>query len=131
MVPRVLADNQDKLPAIKFYKNAVADIVCGRKTLEPRPRSMPWIRRLEQAGYAALTYGPRFGTPAVFAVARITDITIRPFGTADACDLGRIGSTWRGRAPEAFADEYTRWFAKELAKGYPVAWISFEVVERR
>ncbi len=116
------------LPAIKFFKDAVEDILAGRKTLEPRPRSLSWIRRLEKAGQASLTYGPRFGAPTVFATARIIDITIRPFDSATPEDLRHIGYGWATRSCEEFVLEYTRWFTKELEKGYPVAWISFEVI---
>ena len=125
----VIGDRQH-LPAIKFYKDAVEDILCGRKTLEPRPRSLSWINRLERAGRAELTYGPRFGPPTVFGLARITDITLRPFNNATTDDLSRIGGSWAECTVEAFVEEYTRWFARELARGYPVAWISFEVVEK-
>jgi hypothetical protein len=116
------------LPAIKFFKDAVEDILAGRKTLEPRPRSLSWIRRLEKVGQASLTYGPRFGAPTVFATARITDITVRSFDSATPEDLGRIGYDWSNRSREEFVAEYTCWFARELEKGYPVAWISFEVI---
>lgn len=121
-------DPSAKLPVIKFYKDAVADILTGRKTLEPRPRSATWIRRLEQAGYAALSYGPRYGAPIVFARVRITDVTLRPFDSATNADLARIGGPWPECPLEQFIDEYQRWFVKELAKGYPVAWISFQVI---
>lgn len=117
------------IPAIKFFKDAVEDVLAGHKTLEPRPRTVAWIKRLERAGRASLTYGPRFGAPTVFATARITDITIRSFETATSEDLERIGTAWRGENPERFVREYTRWFEKQLTKGYPVAWISFEVVQ--
>ncbi|MGH3889933.1 MAG: ASCH domain-containing protein [Pseudonocardiaceae bacterium] len=118
------------LPAIKFFKNAVEDILAGRKTLEPRPRSLSWIRRLEKVGQASLTYGPRFGAPTFFATARITDITLRSFDTATPEDLRRIGYNWTNRSCEEFVAEYTRWFARELEKGYPVAWISFQVIDQ-
>lgn len=121
--------SQAAIPAIKFFKDAVEEVLAGHKTLEPRPRTHEWIKRLERAGHASLTYGPRFGAPTVFAAARITDITIRPFETATLQDLERIGTAWRGESTERFIREYTRWFEKELAKGYPVAWISFEVVQ--
>lgn len=116
------------LPAIKFFKDAVDDILTGRKTLEPRPRSLPWIRRLEKVGQASFTYGPRFGVPTIFATACITDITVRPFDTVTLEDLRRIGYDWADRSREEFVMEYTRWFARELEKNYPVAWIGFEVV---
>lgn len=120
---------QVAIPAIKFFKDAVDDVLAGNKTLEPRPRTVAWIKRLERAGRASLTYGPRFGAPTVFATARITDITIRSFETATSQDLERIGAAWRGENPERFIREYTRWFEKELTKGYPVAWISFKVMQ--
>lgn len=126
MTPPV-PSQQAAIPVIKFYKDAVADILAGHKTLEPRPRSTSWIKRLERAGYASLTYGPRFGAPTVFATARIIEITIRSFETATAQDLARIGTDWHGKNTEQFVREYTRWFEKELAKGYPVAWIRFEI----
>lgn len=116
------------IPAIKFFKDAVDDVLAGRKTLEPRPRTLAWIKRLERAGFASLTYGPRFGAPTVFATARITDITIRPFETATEKDLERIGAAWHDESPERFIREYTQWFRTELAKGYPVAWIGFEIL---
>lgn len=116
------------LPVIKPFKDAVADILAGRKTLEPRPRSLSWIRRLEKVGQASFMYGPRFGAPTVFAIARITDITVRPFDSATPEDLTHIGYDWTERGCEEFVVEYTNWFAKELAKNYPVAWIRFAVI---
>ena len=116
------------LPAIKFFKDAVEDILAGRKTLEPRPRSPSWTSRLEKVGQASFTYGPRFGAPTVFATARIIDITVRPFDSATLDDLRRIGYDWANRSREEFVTEYTSWFTRELEKGYPVAWISFEVI---
>ncbi|MBV9728701.1 MAG: ASCH domain-containing protein [Pseudonocardiales bacterium] len=116
------------LPAIKFFKDAIEDILAGRKTLGPRPRSLSWTRRLEKVGQALLTYGPRFGAPTVFAVVRITDITVRPFDSVTLEDLMHIGYDWADRGCEEFVAEYTRWFTKELEKNYPVAWISFEVI---
>jgi ASCH domain-containing protein len=124
----ITAPTQQAFPAIKFFKDSVEDILAGYKTLEPRPRTLAWIRRIERAGHASLTYGPRFGPPTIFATARITDITMRPFETATVEDLKRLGRDWRGESPERFVVEYVRWYANELAKGYPVAWISFEIV---
>ncbi len=127
-VPR--ASSGAVVPAIKFFKDAVEDILTGRKTLEPRPRSASWIERLEKVRRASLTYGPRFGAPTVFATARIIDVAVRPFESVTVEDLARIGYGWSDRSCEEFVVEYTRWFAKELEKGYPVAWISFEVIDR-
>lgn len=118
------------LPAVKFFKDAVEDILAGRKTLEPRPRSLSWIRRLEKVGQALFTYGPRFGAPTIFATARIVDITVRPFGSVTPEDLRRIGYDWANRSCEEFVAEYTRWFTRELERNYPVAWISFEVIDQ-
>lgn len=115
-------------PSIKFFKDAVEDILAGRKTLEPRPRSLSWIRRIEKVEKVSFTYGPRFGASTVFATARITDITVRSFDSVTPEDLRRIGYDWADRSCEEFVAEYTRWFAKELEKNYPVAWISFEVL---
>lgn len=131
LVDRVSRDSTPVVvPVIKFFKDAVEDILAGRKTLEPRPRSPSWIERLGKAGQASLTYGPRFGAPTVFATARITDVAVRPFESVTIEDLARIGYGWSDRSCEEFVAEYTRWFAKELEKGYPVAWISFEVIHR-
>lgn len=115
------------LPAIKFLKRTVPDILDGSKTLEARPRSEPWIRRIRDAPRARLTYGPMRGAPTVFAVARICSVEVRGFGTATQDDLGRIGPDWAGRGTEDFTAAYADWYAKELARGYAVAWISFEV----
>ena len=107
------------LPAIKFFKDAVEDILAGRKTLEPRPRSTSWTSRLEKVGQASFTYGPRFGAPTVFATARIINITVRPFGSATPDDLRRIGYNWANRSREEFVAEYTSWFTRELEIGLP------------
>lgn len=118
------------LLTIKFFKDAVEDILAGRKTLEPRPRSLSWIGRLEKVGQASFAYGPRFGVPTIFATARITDVTVRSFDSVTPEDLMRIGYDWADRSREEFVAEYTRWFTRELEKNYPVAWISFEVVDQ-
>lgn len=118
------------LPTIKFFKDAVEDILAGRKTLEPRSRSLSWIRRFEKVEQALLTYGPRFGAPTVFATARIVDITVRPFDSVTHEDLMRVSYDWADRSCEEFVAEYTRWFVRELDKNYPVAWISFEVIDQ-
>lgn len=125
----ITAPARQAFPAIKFFKDSVADILAGHKTLGPRPRTrtLAWIRSIERAGYASLTYGPRLGPPTIFATARVTDITMRPFETATAEDLKRLDRDWRGENPERFVIEYMRWYAKELTKGYPVAWISIEI----
>lgn len=117
----------DKLPAIKFLKQTVPDILSGAKTLEVRPRSQGWIERLRTAERARLTYGPRMGTPTTFAIGRILDIDVRGFATATRTDVDRIGAEWVGRDVATFVSEYTEWYAAELAKDYPVVWISFAV----
>ncbi len=119
----------DQLPAVKFFKSAVADILSGAKTLEPRPRSAAWVKRAATSDRARLTYGPRRGAPTVFAVARVVEVVVRPFETATQEDVDRVGSDWKGRDPAEFIAVYTDWYRKELDKGYPVAWISFEVEE--
>jgi hypothetical protein len=116
-----------KFPAIKFFKNTAAEILEGRKTLEPRPRSPAWITRVQGASHARLTYGPMMGAATVFAVARIDSVEIRGFGTATRADIDRIGHGWPGRTVDDFVQTYTGYFAAELAKGYEVAWIRFTV----
>lgn len=118
------------LPRIKFFKEAVPEILDGRKTLEARARSEGWINKLELASHAALTSGPRFGQPTTFAVARILDVDRRPFDTASVEDLQQLGGDWASRTVELFVEEYTAWFARELERGYQVAWIRFEVAEQ-
>jgi len=118
------------VPQIKFYKDAVPDILSGRKTLEPRPRSPQWIARIAESELVDLTYGPRIGVPKIFASAEILKVDTRPFETATKEDLIQIGLSWQDKTPEEFVEEYTKWFAKDLAKGYPVAWIYFKLKER-
>lgn len=115
------------LPAIKFLKRTVPEILDGSKTLEARPRSEPWIGRIRDADQARLTYGPMRGAPTVFAVARIRSVEVRGFETATQEDLVRIGPEWAGRGAADFTAAYADWYAKEQARGYAVAWISFEV----
>ena len=115
------------LPPIKFLKRTVPDIMDGSKTLEARPRSEPWIRKIQESERARLTYGPMMGAPTVFAVARILAVQVRGFETATREDIDRIGAQWAGRDAGEFAAAYAEWYAKDLAKGYAVAWISFEV----
>lgn len=117
-------------PQIKFYKDAVPDILSGRKTLEPRPRSPQWIARIADSKLVDLTYGPRIGVPKVFASAEILNVDTRPFETATIEDLVQIALGWQDKSPEEFIQEYTKWFAKDLAKGYPVAWIYFKLKEK-
>jgi hypothetical protein len=117
-----------RLPAIKFFKDAVDDILSGAKTLEPRPRSEAWIRKISASSKVRMTYGPRMGAPFTFAVAAVLDVAVRGLETATQEDVDRIGSTWKGKDPAFFIREYTAWYRKELDKGYPVAWISFEVI---
>lgn len=42
----------------------------------------------------------------------------------------RVSYDWADRSCEEFVAEYTRWFVRELDKNYPVAWISFEVIDQ-
>ncbi len=72
----------EKSLQIKFYKDAVPDILCGKKTLEPIPRSLAWIQRIANAKEVDLTYGPRIGVPTIFARAKIIKVETRPFETA-------------------------------------------------
>lgn len=121
--------NSERVPQIKFYKDAVPDIVSGQKTLEPRPRSPRWIERISNTKEADLTYGPRIGVPTIFARAEIVKVETRPFETATQEDLEKIALGWQDKTPKEFIEEYTKWFSKELAKGYPVAWIYFKLIE--
>lgn len=115
-------------PQIKFYKDVTPDILAGRKTLEPRPRSHAWIERIEKAGIVDLTYGPRMGAPTIFATARIVNIEIKPFTETTRADLDKIGYGWSKRTIKEFIKEYTKWYTKDLEKGYPVAWIEFQLI---
>lgn len=117
-------------PQIKFYKDAVPDILSGRKTLEPRPRSPKWISTIAESQLVDLTYGPRIGVPKIFASAEILKVETRPFETATMDDLIQIALGWQDKTPEEFIAEYTKWFANDLAKGYPVAWIYFKLKEK-
>jgi len=119
-----------KIPQIKFYKDAVPDILSGKKTLEPRPRSPRWIEKITNSKEAELTYGPRIGVPTVFAKAEILEVETRPFETATREDLDQVALGWEDKEPYEFVDEYTKWFSKDLAKGNPVAWIRFKVKEK-
>lgn len=116
-------------PQIKFYKDAVPDILSGRKTLEPRPRSPQWIAKIADSKLVDLTYGPRIGVPKIFASAEILKVDTRPFETATMEDLTQIALGWQDKTAEEFVAEYTKWFAKDLTKGYPVAWIYFKLNE--
>lgn len=118
-----------KRAQIKFYKDAVPDIVSGEKTLEPRPRSLQWIDRISQADLVDLTWGPRVGKPHIFATAKIEKVETRPFETATTKDLKQIALGWQDKTPNEFIKEYNRWFASQLSKGYPVAWVYFKVVK--
>ncbi len=117
-------------PQIKFYKDAVPDIVLGNKTLEPRPRNLKWINRIMEANEVDFTFGPRFGVPKIFATAQILKVEIRPFETTTKEDLIRIALEWQNKTPEEFIKTYNSWFAKDLAKGYAVAWIYFKLKEK-
>lgn len=116
-------------PQIKFYKNAVPDILSGKKTLEPRPRSPQWIAKIAGSKLVDLTYGPRIGAPKIFAVAEILKVDIRPFETTTKKDLDQVALGWQNKTPKEFVNEYSRWFEKFLVKGYPVAWIYFKLKE--
>lgn len=115
-------------PQIKYLKSQVPDILSGAKTLDPRPRSPQWIDRIENAGTVNLTWGPRFKPPQIFAIAKIEKIEIRPFETIKEEDIPKIGSHWVDKTKEDFIKDYSEWYAKELAKGYPVAWIYFRLI---
>ena len=116
-------------PQIKFYKDAVFDILSEKKTLEPRPRSPQWIAKITDSKLVDLTYGPRIGIQKIFASAEILKVEIRPFESTTREDLIHIALGWQNKTIEEFVTEYTKWFAKDLIKGYQVAWISFKLRE--
>src|SRR3989344_4908588 len=120
---------QSRKPQLKFFKEQVHFILDGYKTLEPRPRSHRWIERISNAEEIELTYGPRFRPPKIFAVAKIEKIEVRPFDTVTKDDLIRISRGWEGKNSDEFAEVHNKWYAKELAKGYPVAWIYFKLTD--
>jgi len=117
-------------PQLKFLKNQVKYVISGNKTLEPRPRSIRWINIFEKAEMVDLTFGPRFRMPVVFATAKLTKVEIRPFETVTRDDLRQISRGWEEKDPKEFMEVHNKWYANELAKGYPVAWIYFEIVKR-
>lgn len=117
-------------PQLKFLKDQIGYVMDGSKTLEPRPRSQRWIQRILQADEIELTYGPRFSPPRVFAIAKIEKVEVRPFETTTKDDLIRISRGWEDKKSEEFIQVHNEWYAKELAKGYPIVWIYFEVIER-
>lgn len=118
------------IPQIKFYKDAAPDILSGKKTLEPRPRSTRWIGKISEAKYVNFTYGPRIGTPKIFARAEILNVETRPFESIRPKDLTKVGLGWKNKTPHEFIEEYKKWFSKELKRGYPVAWIYFRIVKK-
>lgn len=119
----------ERRPQLKFLKDQVGYVLDGKKTLEPRPRSHQWIDRLSEAEEIELTYGPRFAPPKVFARAKIEGIEVRPFETVTQEDLEQISRGWEDKTPEEFARVHNEWYAKELAKGYPVVWVYFKIIK--
>lgn len=115
---------------LKFLKDQIGYVLDGSKTLEPRPRSQRWIQQIMQADEIELTWGPRFSPPRVFAIAKIERVEVRPFETTTKEDLLRISRGWEDKQPGEFIQIHNEWYAKELAKGYPVVWVYFEVTER-
>ena len=125
-----MTDKEKRNPQLKFFKGQVGYVLSGAKTLEPRPRSIQWIKQFEKADLIDLTFGPRFRMPMVFATARLIKVETRPFETVTRDDLRQISRSWEDKDPHEFAEVHNKWYAKELGKGYPVAWIYFEIVER-
>lgn len=107
-------------PQLKFFKNQIQYILEGKKTLEPRPRSDQWIKKISKADEIDLTYGPRFGSPFVFATAKLLKVEVRPFETTTKQDLIQISRGWEERTTDEFIKEHNEWFAKEIASGYAV-----------
>jgi len=123
------AQNSNKRPQLKFLKDQVGCVLNGSKTLEPRPRSRRWIERISKVDEIELTYGPRFSPPKVFALAKLEKVEVRPFETTTKGDLIRISRGWKHKEPEEFIKVHNEWYSKELAKGYPVVWIFFRIIE--
>lgn len=117
----------ERLPQLKFLKDQIGFVLDGSKTLEPRPRSLRWIEKMLDSNKIELTWGARFAPPRVFAVARLEKVEVRPFETTTMDDLKRISRGWEDKTPEEFVRVHNEWYAKELSKGYPVAWIYFSV----
>ncbi len=121
---------EQKKIQLKFLKNQIGHVLDGSKTLEIRPRSRNWIERIAGAELIDLTYGARFKPPVIFATARLIKIEVRPFESTKKEDLERLSIRWKDKEPQEFIDVHNEWYKKELNKGYPVAWIHFEVVEK-
>ena len=68
--------------------------------------------------------------PRIFARAKVEKVEVRPFETTTKEDLKKISRGWEEREPQEFIEEHNVWYAKELSRGYPVAWIYFRVVEK-
>lgn len=117
----------ERLSQLKFLKDQIGFVLDGSKTLEVRPRSDKWIQKMLNSSRIELTWGARFAPPRVFAVARLEKVEVRPFETTTIDDLKRISRGWENKTPEEFARVHNEWYAKELAKGYSVAWIYFNV----
>lgn len=118
-----------KYPQIKFFKKHAADILAGNKTMEARPRSPKWIAAIENTPFVELTYGARYRPATIITLARIKRVEIKPFAEATEEDVRRFGCGWQHRSIEEFVRVHEQWYAKELSKGYPVAWIYFKLVE--
>ncbi|PIZ49728.1 hypothetical protein COY29_01120, partial [Candidatus Woesebacteria bacterium CG_4_10_14_0_2_um_filter_39_14] len=56
-------------------------------------------------------------------------VEVRPFETTTKEDLKEISRGWEEREPQEFIEVHNKWYADELAKGYPVVWIYFKVVK--
>jgi len=125
-----MTSSAQKLTQIKFLKKAVMPILSGSKTMEARPRSPRWIDSFHEGQLIELTYGARFKPPVVIATASIERIEIKPFADATEDDARRFGGSWHEKGVTAFIAEHERWYAKELAKGYPVVWIYFTLVDK-
>ncbi|HEU5187574.1 MAG TPA: hypothetical protein VFT87_03655 [Candidatus Saccharimonadales bacterium] len=115
-------------PQIKFLKAAVPEILDGRKTAEARPRSVRWIDKISNAEIVELTWGARFATPTVFARARLEQVDVKTFAEATQEDVKRFGGRWHDVPVARFVTELEQWYAKELLKGHPVAWIYFTLI---
>lgn len=121
---------QGKRPQLKFLKEQVDNVLKGKKTLEPRPRSRQWIERIANVVFIDLTYGARFKPPVIFATAKVLKVEVRPFETTTKEDLIKISRGWEEKEPEEFIRVHNEWFAKELSRGLPVLWIYFRIIKK-
>ncbi len=121
---------EEKRIQLKFLKDQIGHVLDGSKTIEIRPRSRNWIERIAGADLIDLTYGARFKPPTIFATAKLLKIEIRAFESTKKEDLKKLSIRWKDKEPQEFIDVHNEWYKKELKKGYPVAWIHYQVIKK-